>query len=197
MSRIEPTSQQLFTALITTTLFEALGLFIGATLFSLSREFDLPALIFVGLAAWFLSMWAENYSVSELVNPRFSLSKPLSILMMSLAEFATWTIWLIVVLQIDLHWIASGVILLVLTHIHHTTQFCFFYSDAPFAAGLRNPILLLASAVEALAGQWLIVQVLRLDGTQMNLSNLLLPLVGLLVLFTVEHIIGGQVKPSS
>lgn len=193
MARADRSRAQLVTGLITTTIFEATGLFAGAALVALSRSLALSFLGFVGLLVWFIALWAENYSVAELTYPRFGLSQPLSILVMSVAEFITWTIWLVVLLQTDLHWVVLLLILAILTQIHHAVQFCFFFPDARMAAGLRNPLLWLASGIEAVAGQGLITQIISTD--QFTYSDALPLLLGLLVLFTVEHLVSGQVKP--
>ena len=150
----------------------------------------------VALAAWFLILWAENYSVADIAVPRFNLSKPMSIFVMSFAEFVTWTIWLVILLQVNLSPVILGVILFVLTHLHHTVQFCFFFPDGKFMVGIRQPMLIAASAIEAVSGQWLLVQVMQTPPSAMSLSTLILPLVGLILLFGLEHIVAGQVKPS-
>lgn len=189
----QPTQQQLLAGWVTTTLFEGIGLFSGAVVIALSRAFNLPFLSLVGLVIWFLALWAENYSVADIARPAFGLSKPVSIFVMSAAEFATWTIWFLL-LQSALPWLALIAILLVLTQIHHAIQFCFFYPDSNIVAGLRSPLLWLASAIEAVAGQGLIALVI--GAAAFDAGTLVLPLIGLLVLFAVEHLVGGQVRPA-
>ena len=192
MNITPPTQQQLFAGLVTTTLFEAVGLFSGAVLIALSRQLAEPALGIVGLLVWLLALWAENYSVADIAHTRFNLSKPLIIFAMSTAEFATWTIWLALLLTTNLNAIILLVILAVLTQLHHVFQFGFFYPTTPLTVGLRSPLLWAASGIEAVAGQWLVVQVLAT--TDLSLTALAGPLVGLLILFTLEHIVGGQVR---
>lgn len=190
----EPTQQQLLAGWITTTVFEAAGLFSGAVVIGLSRALERPFLGLVGLGIWFLALWAENYSVSDIAKPAFGLSKPVSIFVMSIAEFATWTIWLLLT-GTGLHWLVLLVALLLLTQVHHAVQFCFFFPSSTIGVGLRHPLLWLASAVEAVAGQALIRPLV--DGTQHDDRTFGLILGGLLVLFAVEHLIGGRVRPDS
>ncbi len=192
MSITPPTQQQLFAGLITTTVFEAAGLFSGAVLIALSRQLAEPALGIVGLLVWLLALWAENYTVADIAHTRFNLSKPLSIFAMSAAEFATWAIWLALLLHTNLHPILLLVLLAVMTQVHHVFQFGFFYPTTPLTVGLRSPLLWVASGIEAVAGQWLIVQLIM--GNDLSLTALAGPLLGLLILFTVEHIVGGQVR---
>jgi hypothetical protein len=188
----QPTQKQLLTGWITTTIFEGAGLFAGAILIALSRELGISTLGVIGLLVWWLSLWAENYTVADLVKPAFGLSKPVSLLVMGLAEFVTWVVWLGLFLQTDLPWFVLLVVLAVLTQIHHAIQFCFFYPTSSIVVAMRSPLLWLASVVEAIAGQWLIVQLL--NTSQFDLESLIFPFIGLIVLFGVEHLIGGQVK---
>ncbi len=192
MVNTQPTPQQLLAGLVTTTLFEAVGLFSGAVLIALSRQLGEPTLGVIGLLVWFLALWAENYSVSDIAHTRFNLSKPLSIFAMSMAEFATWTIWLVVLLPTGLHGLILLVLLALITQVHHVFQFGFFYPDAPLIVGFRSPILWAASIIEAIAGQGIIQGLLV--NQDLTFAALAVPLVGLLILFTVEHIVGGQVK---
>ncbi len=189
----EPTQQQLLAGWITTTIFEAAGLFCGAVVIALSRAFELPFIGLVGLAIWLLSLWAENYSVAEIVKPAFGLSKPVSIFVMSMAEMATWTIW-VLLLGTGLPWYVLIVVLLVLTQVHHAVQFCFFFPDSNIGAGMRSPLLWLASAIEAIAGQGVLAAVI--GGTAFDAGTLVPALLGLLVLFAIEHMVGGQVRPT-
>jgi len=192
----QPDQRQMLTALVTTTIFEALGLFAGAVLLAISAQADLSFLGVIGLGVWFIALWAENYSVAGLVVPRFGLDKTASILAMSAAEFVTWALWAILVVEFDLHWLPALVILALLVQLHHAVQFAFFYKEATIQQGLQNPVLFAASVVEAIAGQWLIVAIINTSVPDLTFSGLIGPLVGLLVLFTVEHVLGGKVKPA-
>jgi hypothetical protein len=188
--------QDLLAGWVTTTLFETVGLFAGALVLALSSQLQLPILGIVALMIWFLALWAENYSVATLTVTRFGQSKPISILMMSLAEFVTYSIWLALLLTAGLHWLILFAVLVVLTQVHHAVQFCYFFPNASFVQGMRNPLLLVASVIEAVAGQALLAPLIGANLAQMTFSGLILPFIGLLVLFAIEHLVGGRVTPT-